>query len=43
MLTRGTNGRILGKGNVVWGSLIAGVGIVLLEWVEIEGGGGLYK
>lgn len=29
MLVWGTNRRILGKGNVVWGSFIAGIGIVL--------------
>lgn len=34
MLVWGTNRRILGKGNVVWGSLIAGIDIVLREGVE---------
>lgn len=38
MLVWGTNRRILGKGKVVWGSLIAGIGIVLREWVERVGG-----
>lgn len=42
MLVWGTNRRNLGKEKVVWGSLIAGIGIVLREWVE-RGVGGCIK